>query len=162
MVQGEIIQFRHGEEELAFARTSKRKWYLGEDEIAAKVPAYATTHIQQYKFIRLKKKTNYEPLILCLKGLQLQYNPGDYLTAEQLRRNKKLQYEYEELKNWAKKPTPISPQTIQRFIDTIKEGLMIEANHSPAHHLHYIDWAINEADIQLGIFNQQFKQPSKD
>jgi gamma-glutamylcyclotransferase (GGCT)/AIG2-like uncharacterized protein YtfP len=100
MGHDEIKQYEYGEE-LVFARTSKRRWYLGGDDIANKPPAQATTHVQQYKFIRLEEKANYEPLIMCLKGLQLSYNPADYLTAEQLKNNPKLQEQYEELKNWA-------------------------------------------------------------
>ena len=95
----EITQNEYGEE-LVFARTSKRRWYLGGDDIANKLPAQATTHVQQYKFIRLEKKANYEPLIMCLKGLQLSYNPADYLTAEQYKNNQRLQHQYEELKKW--------------------------------------------------------------
>jgi len=67
----EITQRDYGEE-LAFARTSKRKWYLGESDIGDKTPAQAVTYIQQYKFIRLEERANYEPLILCLKGLQIE------------------------------------------------------------------------------------------
>ncbi|MCJ7777577.1 MAG: gamma-glutamylcyclotransferase, partial [Sedimentisphaerales bacterium] len=85
----EITQSDNGEE-LVFARTSKRRWYLGDDEVADKPPPQATAYTQQYKFIRLEERANYEPLILCLKGLQLAYNPGDYLSAEQLRTSEKL------------------------------------------------------------------------
>ncbi|MHC4791125.1 MAG: gamma-glutamylcyclotransferase family protein, partial [Planctomycetota bacterium] len=51
----EITQHELGEE-LVFARTTKRKWYLGEDEIADKTPAQAATYVQQYKFIRLDNR----------------------------------------------------------------------------------------------------------
>jgi len=153
----EITQRDYGEE-LVFARISKRRWYLGEDEIADKPPAQATTYIQQYKFIRLDKRANYEPLILCLKGLQLSYNPGDYLSAEQLRTSKKLQKDYEELKKWAAEPTEISHQTISRFIKTVQDGLMNEGHHRPTHKLHYIDWALSAIDVQLRIFNKQLKK----
>jgi hypothetical protein len=119
----EITQRRYGEE-LVFARTSKRRWYLGESQIADKTPAQAATYVQQYKFIRLEHRANYEPLILCLKGLQLAYNPGDYLSAEQLKENRKLHHDYEKLKSWAAEPTEISPQTISRFIKTVQAGLM--------------------------------------
>ena len=153
----EITQRDYGEE-LVFARTSKRRWYLGEDEIADKPPAQATTYVQQYKFIRLDKRANYEPLILCLKGLQLSYNPGDYLSAEQLRTSKKLQKDYEELKKWAAEPTEISHQTISRFIKTVQDGLMNEGHHRPTHKLHYIDWALSAIDVQLRIFNKQLKK----
>jgi gamma-glutamylcyclotransferase (GGCT)/AIG2-like uncharacterized protein YtfP len=154
----EITRHDYGEE-LVFARTSKRRWYLGEDEIADRPPAQATTHIQQYKFIRLEKRANYEPLILCLKGLQLAYNPADYLSAEQLKGNRKLQRQYEELKRWAAEPTEISHQIISRFIKTIQNGLMNEGHRRPAHKLHYIDWALSAIDVQLRMFNKQLKKP---
>ena len=156
----EITQNEYGEE-LVFARTSKRRWYLGEDEIADKTPAQATTYVQQYKFIRLETRANYEPLILCLKGLQLAYNPADYLTAEQLRASKRLQQEYEELKKWAAEPTEISPQTISRFLKTVQSGLVNEVHRRPAHKLHYIDWALSAIDVQLRMFNKQLKRTVK-
>ena len=115
--------------------------------------------MQQYKFIRLEKRANYEPLIMCLKGLQLAYNPGDYLTAEQLRTSKRLQQAYEELKHWAAEPTEIDPSTISRFVKTVRQGLMNERHHRPAHPLHYINWAISAIDVQLRLFNQQLKNP---
>jgi len=144
-------------EELVFARTSKRRWYLGGGDIADKPPAQATTHVHQYKFIRLGEKTNYEPLIMCLKGLQLEYNPGDYLTAEQLLSSKKLRREYEELKQWAAEPTQLQSHTISRFLKTVRHGLMNEGHHRPAHKLHYIDWVLNTISVQLRTFNEQVK-----
>ena len=157
MGSDEIKQYEYGEE-LVFARTSKRKWYLGEDEIADKPPAQTMAYVQQYKFIRLEKNGNYEPLIMCLKGLQSAYNPGDYLTAEQLKASKKLRAEYEELKIWSAEPTPIKPQTISRFLNVIREGLMSEGYHRPAHKLHYIDWALNAISSQLHSFNERVQE----
>ena len=153
----EIKQYEYGEE-LVFARTSKRRWYLGGDDIANKLPAQATTHVQQYKFIRLEKKANYEPLIMCLKGLQLSYNPADYLTADQLKNNPKLQGQYEELKKWAAEPTEISHQMISRFVRTVQDGLMSEGHHRPAHTLHYIDWILSAIDVKLRMFNKQLRK----
>jgi gamma-glutamylcyclotransferase (GGCT)/AIG2-like uncharacterized protein YtfP len=156
----EITQREHGEE-LVFARTSKRRWYLSEGEIGDKTPVQATTYVQQYKFIRLDPRANYEALILCLKGLQLAYNPGDYLTAEQLQSSKRLRQEYEELKTWATEPTEISPQTISRFLKTVQSGLMSEMHRRPAHKLHYIDWALTAIDVQLRMFNKQLKNTAE-
>ncbi|MFQ6035106.1 MAG: gamma-glutamylcyclotransferase family protein [Sedimentisphaerales bacterium] len=153
----EIQQYQLGEE-LVFARTSKRGWYLGDDEIADKSPVQATSYVQQYKFIRLERRANYEPLILCLKGLQLAYNPADYLTAEQLNANGRLQRDYEDLKRWAAEPTEISRQTISRFMRTVQDGLMNEAHRRPAHKLHYIDWALSAIDVQLRMFNKQLRK----
>ena len=153
----EITQRNYGEE-LVFARTSKRRWYMGEDDLADKPPVQATTYIQQYKFLRLDKRANYEPLILCLKGLQLAYNPADYLSAEQLKGSRKLQRQYEELKKWAAEPTQISYQTISRFVSTVQQGLMNERHYRPAHKLHYIDWALSAIDVQLRMFNKQLSK----
>jgi len=152
----EITQRQYGEE-LVFARTSKRRWYMGDDQIANKIPTQATTYVQQYKFIRLEERANYEPLILCLKGLQLAYNPGDYLSADQLR-NSKLRQQYKDLKRWAAEPSEISPQTINKFLSTIQDGLMREGHRRPTHKLHYIDWALSAIDVQLRMFNQQLKK----
>lgn len=157
MQYGEITSQQRGDE-LFFSRTSKRNWYLGEDEIADKTPAQATTYVQQYKFIRLSKKMNYEPLIMCLKGLQLSYNPGEYLTAEQLKKSARLRREYEELKLWASEPTQIRQQVITRFVSTIKEGLMTEGLHRPAHPLYYINWALNSIENQIKKFNNRIQQ----
>ncbi len=160
MGHDEITQYSYGEE-LVFARTSKRRWYLGDNEIADRTPAQATTHVHQYKFIRLDKRANYEPLILALKGLQIACNPGDYLSAEQLQKSPTLRQQYEELKQWSAEPAPISRQIISRFIKTIQEGLMTEGHHRPAHKLHYIDWALSAIDVQLRMFNKQLEKTPK-
>lgn len=145
-------------EELVFARTNKRKWFLPSDDIAERIPAQATTYVQQYKFIRLDERANYEPLIMCLKGLQLSFNPGDYLTAEQLNSSSRLREDFELLKKWSLKPDKISSQTISKFIKTVYKGLIDEAHHKPAHEMHYIDWVLTAIDMQLRMFNQQIQK----
>jgi gamma-glutamylcyclotransferase (GGCT)/AIG2-like uncharacterized protein YtfP len=157
MAHNEITELGRGEEELMFARTSKRNWYLGSNDIAHWPPSQATTYVQQYKFIRLEGRANYEPLILCLKGLQLEYNPGDYLTMEQLRDNPKLRQDYTRLKKWVVAPTKISPQAISRFLKAMHRGLTNEGLRRPVHKLHYIDWAVGAIDTQLRMFNQQLE-----
>jgi hypothetical protein len=157
MNHDEITQFDRGEE-LMFARIGKRNWYLGTDEIAYKSPTQATTYVQQYKFIRLEKNANYEALILCLKGLQLSYNPGDYLTVEQLQQHPDLLEDYHQLKVWSQHPIPISEKTIDMFLTTIHDGLSREAHQRPAHKPHYIEWAMSALDTQLRLFNQQLQR----
>jgi len=156
----EITDHRYGEE-LVFARTSKRKWHLGDPEIASRTPVQAVTQVQQYKFIRLDRRANYEPLILALKGIQLACNPGDYLTAAQLHANPELRRQYGRLKAWATQPTAISPQTMTRFLDTVQQGLMCEGAHTHVHKLHYIDWALSSIDVQLRLFNKQIRKQSQ-
>jgi len=154
------ITVRGPNEELVFARTSKRKWHLGGDEIADRTPAQAITHVQQYKFIRLRKNESYEPLIMCLKGLQIGYNPGDYITAEQLAASQQLRMEYEELKRWAAGPTRIPQSTIGAFLRIVHHGLMNEAHHRPFHKLHYIDWAMNAIGTNLAVMNTAINPPA--
>jgi len=98
---------------------------------------------------------------LCLKGLQLAYNPADYLSAEQLKGSSKLRQQYEELKKWAVEPTEITPQTISKFLNTVQKGLMNEGHRRPAHRLHYIDWALSAIDVQLRMFNKQLKKSTE-
>jgi hypothetical protein len=156
MQYDEITQRERGEE-LVFARTGRRSWYMGEDEIADKAPQQATTHVQQYKFIRLRKQTDYEPLILGLKGLQVAYNPGDYLTTTQLQTNAKLRSNYERLKDWSSAPRKIDDKTIGDFLDVVQQGLMNERHNRPAHQLHYINWAVSALEAQLRMFNEKIE-----
>jgi len=76
---------------------------------------------------------------MCLKGLQFSINPADYLTIEQLK-SSMLQSQYEELKEWAISPSQISQQTITKFLEAVRDGLMNEGHHLPVHQLHYIEW----------------------
>ena len=161
MGHDEIQQDIYGQE-LIFARSGKRRSRLNTDDEIGTVPPYATKNTFQYKFIRLDGRANYEPLIMALKGLQIAYNPADYLTAEQLNSSYKLRKEYEELRDWAQNPTQISAQTRSRFLSMIHQGLMQEAHQKPAHQLHYIDWAIGAIDVQLRLFNKQILMASND
>jgi len=154
MGHDEIKQNTYGEE-LAFARTSKRKSILASDDTANRILSDASTYVQQYKFIRLEARANYEPLIMALKGLQIAYNPGDFLTVEQLNTSRRLRQKYEELKEWSLNPTEISRRTKGRFLDAIEKGLLNEGHSRPYHQLHYIDWALVAIDVQLRLFNKQ-------
>lgn len=159
MAHDEIKQNIYGEE-FIFARTSKRKMHLEADDYGPSTQKGIETFTQQYKFIRLDQRANYEAMIMALKGLQIAYNPADYLTAAQLRADKRLRNSYEKLKEWAANPTEISRQTISEFLRTIKEGLMNEAHYKPMHRLHYIEWSLGAIDVQLRLFNKQIARNS--
>jgi len=92
----------------------------------------------------------------------LEYNPGDYLTADQMKENPRLARRYRELKEWAHRPTEIGSRTIQRFLDTIHRGLLTERHHQPAHKLHYIDYAVSSVEGQLRRFNEQVNEAPSD
>ncbi len=144
-------------EELMFARTSKRRWQLSGDPQEVR-PLRQAIYIHQYKFIRLERRASYEPLIMALKGIQLALNPGDYLTAAQLASSQRLRNDYEELKEWALQPTPISHSTKHRFLDAIYDGLLHEGHNKPYHKLHYIDWAMGAIDLQIRLFNKKLEE----
>lgn len=152
----EIERNKYGEE-LIFARTSKRRSHMTSDPAEIK-DIKKPVFIYQYKFIRLEKRANYEPLIMALKGIQIAMNPADYLTTEQLATSRRLRNEYNELKEWAANPTPIARTTKGRFLDAIYDGLMHEARHKPYHKLHYIDWAMGAIDMQIRLFNQRIEK----
>jgi len=161
MGHDEIQQDTHGDE-LMFARTDKRLSQLRSGEIADRSPRHATTYTHQYKFMRLEDRANYEPLILALKGLQIGYNPADYLTPLQLNSSKRLRNQYKELKEWAINPTEISRHTRSRFLKIVQHGLMTERNGKPTHPLHYIEWALGAIDVQLRLFNKEIQMRHKD
>jgi hypothetical protein len=152
----EIERNKYGEE-LIFARTSKRQPRMTADTVDTK-NVKKPVPVHQYKFIRLEKRANYEPLIMALKGIQIAMNPADYLTAEQLAASRRLRNEHEELKEWAANPTPIARTTKGRFLDAIYDGLMHEAHNRPYHKLHYIDWALGAIDMQIRLFNQRIEK----
>jgi len=152
----EIERNKYGEE-LMFARSSKRRPHMTGDVTESK-DTKRPVSIHQYKFIRLEKRANYEPLIMALKGLQIAMNPADYLTTDQLAASRRLRNEYEELKAWAANPIPIARTTKARFLDAIYDGLMHEAHNQPYHKLHYIDWALGAVDLQIRLFNQRIEK----
>ncbi len=160
MGHDEIRQDRYGEE-LIFARRNKRRPNLAGENMADKSAFKVTSFTQQYKFIRLDPRANYEPLIMALKGLQISYNPDEYLTAVQLSSNRKLQNDYEELKRWASNPTEISRASRSRFLDLVQQGLLNEGHRRPAHQLHYIDWVVGAIDVQLRLFNKQIQKQTE-
>lgn len=152
----EIERNKYGEE-LMFARTSKRRPHMSSDLLESrevKKPVW----IHQYKFIRLERRANYEPLIMALKGIQIAMNPTDYITADQLAASRRLRNDYEELKGWAAAPTPIARTTKRRFLDSIYDGLTHEARNKPYHKPHYIDWALGAIDLQIRLFNQRIEK----
>ena len=66
-------------------------------------------------------------------------------------------FEYNELKEWAANPTPISRRTKGRFLNAIRYGLMNEAHYKPFHKAHYIDWALGTIDLQIRLFNKRIE-----
>ena len=116
-------------------------------------PAGRGRYVQQFKFLRLSPRLNYEPVIVALKGIQVRLKPGNFLVADQYRRVPKLQRLYDRLLSWAARPEPLSPKNIETFLNAVYEGLMAERRGRPAHSPAYIHWSLDRLRAMLRRFN---------
>jgi len=146
----EIVCAKRGMHML-FADTSRRR-----SKIEQYPPAIASGKgkwVQQFKFLRLSRKINYEPIITALKGLQIHFKPGSFLTASQYNSNPRLREIFEELIKWGKSPTPLGNDEIDLFLSSIHDGLMHEYRGRPAHEPAYINYCLALLEISLNQFN---------
>lgn len=160
--RGEIIYSRDGNQEFSFARASRRKWTVSNEERSQKILPHTVSNVFQYKFIRLLDFSNYEPLIVGLKGLQSSYNPADYLTFKQMQENPQLKEDYNYIIKWSKAPCKLSKEAINNFTSAVYDGLMRESHGKPAHKLHYIDWIISSIYTKLSMFNEMISKTQED
>ncbi len=124
------------------------------DESSMVRPGHAAgRYVQQFKFARLSGEINYEPFAMGLKGLQLKFAPGSFLTGQQYTESGKHRELFEELITWGADPTPISQAQIGRFLAAIYDGLMTEHRGKPAHGEPYIAWSLNQLRSMVEHFN---------
>ena len=109
--------------------------------------------VQQFRFLRLSPHLNYEPIIVALKGLQLKFRPGSFLTAEQYASSRKHRKLFTELLEWGANPQPIPKEQIRAFCEHISDGLMTERRGKPAHSKAYIAWSLSRLRAMLRQFN---------
>ena len=138
---------------LIFSRTSRRRVTAEDENEPTLLRANPPSVIQQFKFMRLGGRMNYETLILALKGLQLALDLGDYVTPEQLKANPQLVEELKELGEWSLRPSPIHHLTVGRFCATIYEGLSQERHGRMAHKNTYVQWGLDHISNQIAEFN---------
>jgi hypothetical protein len=118
-------------------------------------PLTASHYVQQFKFLRLSPKLDYEPIILAMKGLQISLRPGTFLTAAQYKSSAKHREAFEELLAWGAKPQPIPGRDIEDFLGHVHAGLATEYRRKPAHNPSYIAWGLNRLREMLNEFNAQ-------
>jgi gamma-glutamylcyclotransferase (GGCT)/AIG2-like uncharacterized protein YtfP len=116
------------------------------------------TYVQQFRFLRLSEKLNYEPIAMALKGIQLSLRPGTFLTPMQWKRSQKHRETFEQLRDWGNTPEPIEPAAITRFLSHVEDGLMSERRGRPAHSRAYIAWSISLLEESLRYFNMRVGQ----
>lgn len=155
------ILYHQPKRELDVLRIARRKRRAAPDQLEATGVtelADAGQAVAQYRFIRLAKGVNYEPLILALKGVQLHYRPGDCLTSRQMQANKELGAMFDRLADWGDNPTPIPQADIDTFLDAVRAGLKSERLGRSPHSPTYLNWAIRELSASLAEFNDSVSQ----
>jgi len=119
-----------------------------------RAPSRGGRYVQQFRFLRLSPRVNYEPVILALKGIQINVRPGSFLTATQWESSPRHRRLFEKLTEWGTCPTPIPEEGIERFLKTVRDGLMTERRGKPAHSEAYIMWAVSQLRRMLDRFNR--------
>lgn len=153
--RGEIVRFEPAPV-LLFSSISRR-YSIQYDEDAVSAPDESEgRYVQQFRFPRLSPDLNYEPLVLALKGVQIYYRPGDFLTPAQYENSPAHRRLFEKLLAWGESPSPIPEKDIHRFLDHVRAGLLRERRGQPAHSRAYIAWATDELAKMLEQFNARF------
>ncbi len=137
-----------------------RKRYSSEGDDSLVRSAAASQHglyVQQFRFLRLSAHLNYEPIIMGLKGLQLDLSPGSFLKAEQYQHSALHRRLYDRLVAWGRAPTPIRERDIDAFCRHIHSGLMTERRGRPAHSEAYIAWSLAQLRRMLRSYNALFR-----
>jgi len=152
LVSDEIIR-REPSASLLFSEVSLRHSHEAEDLPAALCASRAGRYIQQFKFMRLTPKLNYEPIAMALKGLQLALGPGTFMTAAQYESKRKHRKTFEELAAWGADPNPIPMDEMEAFLTAVHQGLMNEYRGHSAHNDAYIAWSLSQLRDMIRGFN---------
>ena len=160
---GEIIRRDEGGPGMLFCEISRRRSSESDESYApARPDAPSGRYVQQFKFLRLAKDINYEPLAMALKGLHIHYLPGTFMTATQYTESLRHRQLFEELMAWGKAPEPLEPQEIGEFLSAVGSGLRVERRGKPAHSATYIAWAIDELAMALERFNAVLREAGRE
>ena len=149
---GDEITTRDPVPVLMFSQISRRRSVIEDDGLAT-AGRSAGKFVQQFKFLRLSPETNYEPIVMALKGVQLNLKPGSFLTGKNYEAFRLHREMYEQLMTWGQSPRQISRGDIRDFTSAIAQGLTGEHRGRPAHSDAYIAWALGQLDTMLTNFN---------
>ena len=148
-----------GERNMLFCDISRRHSRDSGDDMPSRTAASTGRFVQQFKFLRLSPRINYEPVIVALKGLQMSFRPGSFLSPQQYTTSPRHRALYEELMEWAANPRPISEPEITAFLGHIYDGLLTEKRGKPAHSEAYIGWAMQHLRKMIETFNTMARNP---
>jgi hypothetical protein len=157
---GPEIVSRGPHPQMVFSSVSRRHSQGSGDQEYLPAAESKGTLVQQFKFMRLSPRTNYEPVAMALKGLQLHYQPGSFLTPAQARDNPRLLNLFEQLAEWGDNPQPIPERDVRKFLSAIHQGLRIEQNDQPAHSEAYIGFCLDSLAGEIKRFNRLLREHS--
>jgi gamma-glutamylcyclotransferase (GGCT)/AIG2-like uncharacterized protein YtfP len=149
---GEIVGSKAGMHML-FSDTSRRHSVEDGSRAPASPPGRGRW-VQQFKFLRLAKDINYEPIIVALKGLQVHFKPGSFLTASQYQSNPALREIFEEMIRWGRAVEPLGTDEMEQFLSGVYDGLMHERRGRPVHNQAYINYCLSNLLTGLNEFNK--------
>lgn len=153
---GEILQHKP-KPNLLFSEISKRFSSGNDPYLPAGRTSSGGVYVQQFRFLRLSRRLNYECIAMGLKGIQISLRPGTFLTGAQWDQNRRHRNLFEGLLHWESNPTAISASDIEGFLGYVHDGLMKERRGKPAHDPAYITWSISQLRGMLQQFNTAFE-----
>jgi hypothetical protein len=154
---GEEIIRKKPTMQMLFTQISRRRSVEEDPD----VPGPRGRWVQQFKFLRLSPALNYEPIIMALKGLQIHFKPGSFLTGEQYRTKPALARLFDDLVRWGRRAEPLAEESIEKFLSAAHEGLMREHRGRPAHRPAYIAYCLARLRDELGRFNDFVRKHSR-
>ncbi|MBN1943768.1 MAG: gamma-glutamylcyclotransferase [Phycisphaerae bacterium] len=158
LTRGEIVR-REPVPSMLFSSVSKRySIQFDEDALPFTAGEGEGRYVQQFRFLRLTPEMNYEPLVMALKGVQIHFRPGDFLTPAQYETSRRHRLLFEKLMAWGEAPGPIPARDVERFLEYVQKGLLRERRGQPAHSRAYIAWSVGELADMLEQYNARFRQ----
>jgi len=113
----------------------------------------------EYQLPRLSDEKDYSVIIGAIKGFQLGYRPRPYGSKVRLIKEKHIKKESDYIKKWAFNVTPVSNNTIEKFLSYIYEGFCVERKQRPAHTQKYIDELMFKIEKELKSINESISYP---
>ena len=115
------------------------------------------TSVVEYQFPRSSFGFDYQPLIMALKGLQIEANPyplRDYPNCPYEREHQGYETM---LVQWAADPMPVSYQTIRAFLAIVERGLAKETERIGVYYAPYVDYMLQKIEEQLTLRNKRIQ-----
>lgn len=118
-----------------------------------------STPVIEFQFPRLSLKKDYELITMALKGFILGYKPRPFYQREGIVVEDLTQKESQRLIEWAHHSTSLSNETIDRFLNFVEKGLMIEKKGQNAHNKRYIEKIMFRLERRLLTHNAMLSGP---